>query len=65
MIPIAVVLDPSLARVSASSFPPTPLCPGTHLSSTLCAVLSEVSWSAMSRTNLEFVIVLFSAFNAA
>ena len=63
--PIGVVLDPSLASESASSFPSTPLCPGTHLSSTLCAVPSEVSWSAMSRTNLEFVKVLFRAFNAA
>ena len=59
--PMGVLLDPSLASSSASSLPYTPSCPGTHLSSTLWEVPNVLSWSAMSSTSLELMLVLVSA----
>ena len=59
--PMGVLLDPSLASSSASSLQYTPSCPGTHLSSTLWEVPNVLSWSAMSSTSLELMLVLVSA----
>jgi len=57
--------EPSLASLSAISFPHTPACPETQYSPTVCRV--EISFKAFwhCRTNADVVLAAWNAFRAA